>query len=366
MRLADTPDHRTQLRRRARQLDGALATGTFDYAAWFPQSPRLARFTAPAPAGPPAYAPYVRQWLEDLAPRWAPGTAYDRRRIIEGRLVPHFGAALVSAITEEAVEHFLAELLRVTVGAPARRRKLSPRRVNITLQVLRQSLDRAVKRGWLEANPARAVALVRAEKTEVLPLTLAELRQLLDRGLPTPELRRYVTVACFTGLRPSEQLGLQWGDVDWTRRSLSVRRARSRWTRDAVRSDRVKTVASAREVAMLPLVEQTLQAQRAASQLRSAYVFPNRDGGPMDLTNLRERIWRAALQRAGLRHRALYQTRHTFATLMLQAGEDIGWVATMLGHTSIEMVIRHYHRFIPNLTRRDGTAMTKQLEESGW
>ena len=52
-------------------------------------------------------------------------------------------------------------------------------------------------------------------------------------------------------------------------------------------------------------------------------------------------------------------------TMMLSAGEDIGWVAKQLGHTSVEMVIRRYHRFIPNLTRRDGSAAAKWLAGEG-
>ncbi len=116
---------------------------------------------------------------------------------------------------------------------------------------------------------------------------------------------------------------------------------------------------------MLPLVERALHAQRPDSQLRSEWVFANERGGHLDITNLRERIWRPTLRRAGLRERTLYQTRHTFATVTLASGEDIGWVARVLGHSSTEMAIRHYHKFIPNLTRRDGSAVAELITRAG-
>jgi integrase len=56
-----------------------------------------------------------------------------------------------------------------------------------------------------------------------------------------------------------------------------------------------------------------------------------------------------------------YQTRHTFATLALQSGEQIGWVSKQLGHTTDEMVIRHYAKFTPNLTRQDGSTLAKMI-----
>jgi integrase len=76
-------------------------------------------------------------------------------------------------------------------------------------------------------------------------------------------------------------------------------------------------------------------------------------------------VWKPALTRAKVRTRPLYQTRHTFATLALSSGEKVGWVADMLGHTTTEMVIRHYHKFIPNLTRQDGSALASQIELAG-
>jgi integrase len=260
------------------------------------------------------------------------------------------------------IDAFLADLKRAPVETVGRRRgrKLSNRRVNIILQVLRQSLDRAVKRGWLEQNPAREVARLREDKPEILPFSFDEVRQFLGVGLTDEMFRRYFTVAFFSGLRPGEQIGLRWDALDWHRKLISVRQTRTRQGEGPV-----KTVASMRDVDMLPRVERALQAHRAASQLRSSWVFPNSTGGPLNMTNLRERVWRLALRRAGLRARTLYQTRHTFATLALASGEDIGWVAKMLGHTSTEMVIRHYHRFIPNLTRRDGSAIARLTEEQG-
>jgi integrase len=52
----------------------------------------------------------------------------------------------------------------------------------------------------------------------------------------------------------------------------------------------------------------------------------------------------------------MYQIRHTFGTLMLSSGENPNWVAQMMGHASTEMLFKRYAKFIPNLTRSDGSA----------
>ena len=78
---------------------------------------------------------------------------------------------------------------------------------------------------------------------------------------------------------------------------------------------------------------------------------------------LRDRVWYPTLAKAGLRRRIMHQTRHTFASNALAAGEAPSWVATMLGHTSPEMFFSVYARFIPNRTRRDGGALLSRMTE---
>jgi hypothetical protein len=79
---------------------------------------------------------------------------------------------------------------------------------------------------------------------------------------------------------------------------------------------------------------------------------------------IRKRVWYPAISKAGLRRRTMYQTRHTFASLMLGHGEDPLWVARMLGHTSLDMIIKHYGKFIRNRSRKDGGRFLAGLKEA--
>ena len=121
----------------------------------------------------------------------------------------------------------------------------------------------------------------------------------------------------------------------------------------------LKTAGSYREIDMLPTVYEALEEH---GRLESPWMFPNADGGRLNLDNFRHRIWYPTLARAGLRPRDLYQCRHTFASLMLQAGEAPAWVAHMMGHTTTKMLYERYHRFIQHRTRQDGALYLKRLK----
>src|SRR5207249_8462851 len=89
--------------------------------------------------------------------------------------------------------------------------------------------------------------------------------------------------------------------------------------------------------------------------------FTTPSGRCLAINPLRERVWFPTLKRAGLRRRTMYQTRHSFASNALEAGEPPSWVAAMLGHATPEMLFQVYARFIPNRTRRDGAALLARM-----
>ena len=94
------------------------------------------------------------------------------------------------------------------------------------------------------------------------------------------------------------------------------------------------------------------------------FVFCNKEGNPLNYNNVSKRVWYPLLRHLEMPKRKPYQTRHTAATLWLAAGENPEWIARQMGHATTEMLFRVYSRYVPNLTRRDGSAFEALLAES--
>ncbi|WP_233219093.1 site-specific integrase [Photobacterium sp. GB-27] len=173
-----------------------------------------------------------------------------------------------------------------------------------------------------------------------------------------PEFVDYFKVRFFTGMRTSEIDGLKWKYVDFERRIISIRE-----TYVHGRMDTTKTTGSHRDIQMSSVVFDALASQRNVTK-RAEFVFCNSAGNPIDKRNVRERVWKPALKAMGISYRRPYETRHTAATLWLAAGEAPEWIARQMGHTTTKMLFEVYSRFVPNLTRQDGSAFEKLLQNN--
>jgi len=115
---------------------------------------------------------------------------------------------------------------------------------------------------------------------------------------------------------------------------------------------------------MLPPAKEALTTQKSLSWLLGDLVFVDGKQQPVNYELFRMKVWESVLKRLGIRYRPPYQMRHTFATLAISAGENINWVARMLGHKSPVVTLEKYNRFVPNLTREDGRALLQAAEKA--
>ena len=363
--LADTPANRSRLAPVLSRIGAARTLGLLDAEGqrveqWLVEAgvPVQTRRCRLVPCGPPTTAggyslrDCSAGWLARSAPRWRVSTATTMRELVDAHLVPRLGVRDVRRISPDDLLD-----LRAALSAADGEGRRSPRTVNAAMRVLAAILADAARRFSFD-SPAVGLKPLRTRKAEVLPFAPAEVQAILQAA--PPEQRPYLAVRFFSGLRSAEINGLKWCHVDFDAGLILVRESFAKG-----RVDQVKSEASRRDVQMSSVLRSALRAQAALTHDRSEYVFRNRGGNPIEARNFARRTWYPLLRQLGLQPRRPYQTRHTCATLWLAAGENPEWIARQLGHADTKLLFETYSRYIPNLTRQDGSAFERLLERSG-
>ena len=375
--LPDTPANRKKLEKLLERIEAEVTLGSFDYAKFFPGSRMAAKFTPltaeiatasavlathdlpnagsdARPAVLPTFAEFAQTWVSENEVGWRRSHRRTVMDILNRHLLPQFGDKAVDRIAKSEILAFRSTLAKV----PGRKAEtLSGKRINAIMTPLRQILNEAADR-FEFTTPYRNIKPLKVQKSDVQPFTFEEVRAILDTV--RADYRDYYTVRFFTGMRTGEVDGLKWKYVDFAHRQILIRE-----TIVLGEEDTTKTEGSQREIQMNEAVYRALLNQREATGRRSEYVFCTRDGHPLDHNNVTKRVWYPLLRHLGLALRRPYQSRHTAATLWLAAGENPLWIARQLGHTSTEMLFKVYGRFVPNLTRQDGSAFERLLLQAG-
>jgi len=368
--LADTPANRKRVEKLLATIEAEIATGSFEYATFFPHSrtkdggqrPSSTNAEATsAPAAPnnpptarattPSLRVFAESWLRNHEVEWRRSHIKVLRSTIDKHLLPALGDRPVGSITKADVLALRTKLSELPgrAGKPS----LSNKRINGILAPLRQMLNEAADQYGF-TSPATTLKPLKVRKSDVEPFTLEQTRTIL--GTVRPDYRDYFIVRFFTGMRTGEAHGLKWKYVDFANRLILVRE-----TFVLGEDEYTKTDSSQRDIQMSQVVFDALERQYRATAKLSEYVFCNREGKPLDNKNFSDRVWYPLLRHLGLKRRRPYQMRHTAATLWLASGESPEWIARQLGHSSTEMLFRVYSRYVPNLTRRDGSAIDRLL-----
>jgi integrase len=367
--LADTPANRAQLQKVSAKISKQIDAGTFDYRTHFPDAsstssrrtdqanvaPReqttISTQFVPETAPGPNFRSFVDQWLMEHQIEWRRSHLRTLKSTLTKHLLPYFGDRPINRISRGDVLAFRTTL----ASSPGRRaeQRMSNKRINGIIGPLKQILNEAADRYGFQ-SPIGNLKPLKIRKSDVQPFSIAEVETILSTV--RADYRDYLSVRFFTGMRSGEVDGLKWRYVDFEHRLILVREAFV-----LGEDEYTKTDGSQRDIQMSTPVFEALKRQEKATRELSDYVFCNKAGKPIDNKNFTERVWRPLLRHLGMPIRRPYQMRHTAATLWLAAGESPEWIARQLGHTSTQMLFKVYSRFVPNLTRQDGSAIDRLL-----
>jgi len=366
--LADTPENRAQLQPILKRVDACLRDGgdirpmlakmgllEVDNIAPLFHEPsvqsQLPQRTQVLDQQSPTFAVFAEQWFTEFKVGWRKTYITTVRGILDQHLLPRFGTTQVGRVHRAQILEFRSHLSQQRGRRPGS--TLSPARINTIMLILRQILQEAADR-YEFTMPMGRLRPLKIPKSDVDPFSLDQVDLIINKV--RPDYRHYMIVRFFSGMRSGEIHGLKWKYVDFERRLILVRE-----TIVGGEEEYTKTDSSQRDIQMSQIVYDALKAQDKATGSLKGYVFCNRKGEPLDTNNVTKRVWYPLLRHLGLTARRPYQTRHTAATLWLASGEAPEWIARQLGHASTEMLFRVYSRFVPNMTRRDGSAMDRLL-----
>ena len=200
----------------------------------------------------------------------------------------------------------------------------------------------------IEKNPFDYIKRPKKVQGEAQPFEKDVMLQLIEGA--EGWFQNFLALSFFTGLRTGEAVALKWEDIDFKVQELEVKRSR-RYGKDIT----PKTQKSIRVVPIFDELLPYLKAQRELTkEIQSEYVFLSINNEPFnDGNRIRDYHWKRLLKKLEIPYQRLYDTRSSFATMMLSSGKfSINQVAQMMGHTNIEMLIHKYNKFIPSEIKR--------------
>lgn len=324
LKIKPTKENLRFAKRKKEAISYEIALGTFDYLTHFPNSKKAIKI-AGALGSVKTVEQALKEWLRRAEIRCAMSTIRDYNSAVYYHLIPVFGDYKLNELKASMVNDWIASI-------PA----LSAKRINNILTPLRQTYSDEV----IDSNPMDRVKNLPKRTREPNPFKPTEIDKIL--ASLEGQAKNLIQFAFWTGLRTSELIGLNWEDYDPKKQKLFIRRA-------VVRSQEkiTKTTAGERTIELNPTAIEAIEAQRQYTEQFEKRVFhdPRNNKPVLDDQKIRKVIWKPALKTASIPYREPYQTRHTFASMMLQSRSPL-WVSKQMGHSNPSQTFKSYARWI--------------------
>ncbi|MGB9866751.1 MAG: tyrosine-type recombinase/integrase [Bacillota bacterium] len=302
-------------------------------------------------------AEWLNTWLHEYKRlELRPTTWESYEVIIRNHLVPAVGALLLQDLRPEHLQKLYNE--KADAG-------LSAQTIHHIHKVIHGALKQAVKNKLVRHNVSEAVTLPRIKRREIKTLTPEEQARFLE-VLVADRLGPAFLLLLGTGMRRGELLGLRWQDVDLDEGTVCIRRELV-WTKEGPVLQEPKTEKSHRLVPLPVPVWEALRRHKARMEAEgnygpSAFVFCTSNGNYIIPRNFNRKFYELC-RKAGIEGVNLHALRHTFATRLLEQGENIKVVQELLGHSKISTTADIYSHVVMEVKRQAVSRLDNLLSD---
>lgn len=299
-----------------------------------------------------------------------PITAYNYEKMVAYHFNDYFGNKKLKEITSGMLTNFFNSHTspnRQGINVP-----LSPSNAKKLYTILQSIFTFALTQDYIKESPARNVILPTKKATEEEKrkyLTEKELPIFLNMFEEYSVLNTIVKVLLFTGMRSGECLGLQWEDIDFTNKIITIRHTLSDvggkhflTTPKSKNSKRYISMSDSVADMLKEHRKHQLELQLALSNtfMHPEMVFTSDTGNYKDRSGLNT-SFRNRIKNTDFSFLTLHSLRHCNATLLLNSGVDIKIVSDHLGHSDIGVTANIYADVLASTKKKTADIIELQL-----
>lgn len=287
------------------------------------------------------YKNWLEEWLEHYVKPSAKIRTYERYKGLALHIIPKLGDCELDDLSPIILQKIVSDLL--LSGNRKTGEGWAPNTVNAVISVIQNSLKTAFLVGVAKTYSADKIKRPKITEKTVECFSLAEQKRIEQAVLSGKKPKMIGVIIClYTGLRIGELLALEWKDLDFTKRTITISKSCHYGQNEEGTYTRfIDTPKTQTSVRVIPIPKQLIPVlKQYKKMINSPFVVASK-GDSVSVRSY-QRSFELLQKRLGIPRRGFHALRHTFATRAIECGMDVKTLSEILGHKNATITLNRY------------------------